>query len=338
MSSPKSKAETVDMLDDVDPDVRRFVDSINQGYAAYPDLDVASYSRRREIAEAIRVPWRTGGPEMADSCDHDVGGVRVRVHRPRADTDRPALFYLHGGGWTLFSIDTHDRLMREYAARADVTVIGIDYSLSPEAKFPVALDEIEAVIKWARDTAATIGIDPKRLAIGGDSAGANLAVATCLRLREAGAPQLQAMLLNYGAFSPEPTPSYDRYGGPSYCLTPPEMDGFWRNYVNSDEELDNPLVAPLKADLRDMPPAFVAIAELDILADCNHALAEKLEQAGVPVTAMSYASATHSFLEAMSIASLARRALDEQAHWLNRLLCGIYEAHDPAFLALPERR
>ena len=305
--------------DDVDPDIRRFVDIINGGYNSYPDFQLLPLVERRTAAEAIRAPWNEGGPVMARTENVTVEGVAIRIHIPHGDTPCPALIYIHGGGWTMFSINSHDRLMREYAARAGIIVIGVDYSLSPEAKFPRALDEILATVKWTREKGADFGIDINKIAIGGDSAGGNMAVATCLRLKEQKLPQLQAMVLNYGAFDPAPKPSYDRYDGPQYTLTPPEMDIFWDNYARNSDDMKNPLLAPAYADTSGLPPAFFAIAQCDILADCNHALAEKMEQSGGSVVAKIYEGATHSFLEAMSIAPLAARALDDQAHWLKQL-------------------
>lgn len=306
--------------DDLDPGVRRFMNGVNQAYAAHPDLATLSLARRRVIAEGIREPWRAGGPVMAETLDLTEAGVRLRLHRPTDRRNLPVLLYVHGGGWTLFSIDTHDRLMREYAARAGVTVVGIDYSLSPEAKFPVALDEVVGAIEAVRGQAGELGVDATRFALGGDSAGANLAVTACLRLRERGVPLPQALLLNYGAFAPERCGSYDRFDGPAYFLEIDEMDAFWSNYVNDRAELLNPLVTPMRADLRGLPPAFLAIAECDILADCNHAFADRLTAAGVPVEAVNYPGATHSFLEAVSVSLLANRAFDDQAAFLRRVL------------------
>ena len=251
-------------------------------------------------------------------------GTSIRIHRPDDAAVLPGLVYLHGGGWTLFSLDTHDRLMREYAARAGVAVIGIDYSLSPEAKFPRALDETVAVVRWLRGQGAALGIDTARIAIGGDSAGANLSVAANLRLRDAREPLLAAMLLNYGAYDSRPTPSYARYDGPDYMLTVAEMDGFWRNYTRGAADLGDPYVCPALADLTGLPPAFMTIARCDILADMNRGMAMALRAAGVPVTDIVYDGATHSFLEAMSIAPLAQRALADASNWLREVL-----AHAP---------
>ena len=311
-----SKGLGVVQDDLADADVRRFVDAINAAYAAHGAPVGASMATRRAVAERVRQPWREGGPIMAESRELDMGGVRLRLHRPMADAALPVMLYIHGGGWMLFSIDTHDRLMREYAARAGVAVVGIDYSLSPESKFPVALEECAAALDWIEAQAGALNLDAAHILIGGDSAGANLSVATCLLQRQRGRRLPAAMLLNYGAFAPEHTPSYARFGAGDYSLEADEMDAFWAAYVDGPEQLTDPLVAPLRADLAGLPPAFLAIAECDILADCNQAFAAKLASAGVPTRAVTYAGATHSFLEAMSIAPLANRALDDQAAWI----------------------
>ncbi|MDT8760921.1 alpha/beta hydrolase [Sphingomonas psychrotolerans] len=306
--------------DPVDPEIRRFVQAITDAYALYASEGAASIAGRRTVAERVRQPWREGGPAMAATIEATVQGRRVRVHRPIESGELPAMLYLHGGGWVLFSVDTHDRLMREYAARAGIVVIGIDYRLSPEHPFPAALDDCAAAFAWMRGEAASLGIDPERLLVGGDSAGANLAVSLCLTLRDRAEPLPVAMLLNYGAFSPAHLPSYGRFGGTGYMLAPDEMDQFWRDYTGDPALLADPRVAPLGADLHGLPSAFVAIAECDILADCNHALAVRLGEAGVPVECVTYHGATHSFLEAMSISSLADRALTEQATWIRTVL------------------
>ena len=303
--------------DDVDPDIRRFVVALNHGYGQFSDFAALPLPDRRAAAEVVREPWRAGGPAMAATREAEIAGCRVRFHYPFERTaPQPALLYIHGGGWAMFSIDTHDRLMREYAARAGVVVVGVDYSLSPEARHPVALDEVVATFRALYADAAAYGLAPDLIGIGGDSAGANLAIAASLRLRSLDASSPAAMLLNYGAFDPTPTPSYARYDGPAYMLTVEEMDGFWRDYVSRPAMLDDPLVAPLRAELSGLPPAFLAIAECDILADANRAMAERLRAAGVAVEARVYPGATHSFLEAVSVSALAEAAFDDAARWL----------------------
>lgn len=302
---------------DVDSEIRRFVDGLNDGYGRVPGLADLPLPARRAVAETVRAPWAAGGPAMASTEEVVVEGRTLRLHRPLPGGEPlPAMLYLHGGGWTLFSLDTHDRLMREYAARSGAVVAGLDYSLSPEAKFPRALDEVAAAVNWLRREGSEHGVDPERLAIGGDSAGANLAVAASVRLRDEGSPPLAAMLLNYGAFDPEHAETDLRYNGPEYMLTVEEMRTFWSNYTRNEQDLRDPLVAPLKADLHDLPPAFLAIAECDVLLSANQRMAERLQEAGVTVTARVYAGATHSFLEAVSISALADQALEEASAWL----------------------
>jgi acetyl esterase len=310
-------AERVDS-DGLDPDIRRFVHALKEGYSRFPNFDTLPMQERRRAAEQVRAPWRTGGPTLWRSLDTEIAGLRARIHIPAQA--QGAMLYLHGGGWTMFSIDTHDRLMREYAARAGIIVVGIDYSLSPEEKFPGALHEAVRAVGWLRSQGAVHGIDGQRLAIGGDSAGANLALAAALMMRDQGDPPLRGLLFNYGVFGPEPSASFDRYDGPRYALTVEEMGYFWNNYIRRPADLENPLASPSLADLHGLPPTFFTIAACDILADGNRAMAARMAAARVPAEVHVYEGATHSFLEAVSIAPLAHRALDTAAGWLRARL------------------
>ncbi|MDR3511350.1 MAG: alpha/beta hydrolase fold domain-containing protein [Caulobacteraceae bacterium] len=313
---------------DVDPDIRRFVAAMGAGFAAYPPLSSLSFPEQRRVCEQVRAPFTRGGPQPARVFEVTVPAagreVRLRVYDPvfPRSVASPGLVYLHGGGWTLFSLDTHDRLMREYAARAGVLVIGVDYALSPESKFPVALNEAVAAVWWLRAHAEDVGLDADRLAIGGDSAGANLAISACLALRDAGERDaVKAMVLNYGVFDSDcDTASHRRYGGEGYMLGSGEMAAFWSNYVRGQADLAEPLARPLHADLAALPPALLVIAECDALHDEDQAMARALAAAGVPTTAKVYAGATHSFLEAVSFAAVSGRALDDTAEWLRRTL------------------
>jgi acetyl esterase len=309
----------------LDPAIRRFQREIAAARARYGDLAKMPLQERRRIAEQTRAPWRTGGPAMRRTDEFEAAGVRVRIYRPDPRPVLPALVYLHGGGWTMFSLDTHDRLMREYAARAGIAVLGVDYSLAPEARFPVAIDEIVKIFDWLRREGGGHGLDPARIAIGGDSAGANLAVAACLRLRAQGKRLPAAMLLNYGAFSasPEAFDSYRRYDGDGYNLTASEMAGFWRLYARDEADLLDPLVSPILADPAGLPPAFFAVAGCDVLADENVALARTLRSAGIETEMRVYDGAVHSFLESVSISPLADRAIAEASDWLRAHLAAL---------------
>jgi acetyl esterase len=311
--------------DDVDSDLRRCQDMMQEAYARLPAFDPLSVDDLRRVTAIVRAPWTEGGPTMKRTEEKHVGdySTRIRIYYPDDNQILPALIYIHGGGWTIFSLDTHDRLMREYAGRAKIVVIGVDYSLSPEVKYPRAINEIVSVVQWLRKQNSTeLGIDVRRIVIGGDSAGANLSVATNLHLRTLNKPILTAQLLNYGVYDrarPE-SDSYMRYGGPKYRLTAAEVHFFQKNYVRDERDFDDPLVCPLHADLHGLPPSFLAIAECDILADENRAMTEALRNANVVVEEHIYGGAAHSFLEAVRIAAISSRALDEAAHWLGQQL------------------
>ncbi|HZF17779.1 MAG TPA: alpha/beta hydrolase fold domain-containing protein [Steroidobacteraceae bacterium] len=312
--------------DGLDPEVRRFVQAVNGAYARHTGGRKVSNAEARRIAEEVRAPWRQGGPAMHATTEHNVpvagASARIRIYDPAPTEPKAAMIYLHGGGWTLFSLDTHDRLMREYAYRASIAVVGVDYPLSPEAKFPLALDQLVEVVGWLRSHGAALGIDPARLAIGGDSAGANLALAAVLKLRDAGLPNAtQALLLNYGAFDTRCSDeSARRYGGPDYMLTREEMAMFWGNYLRGPGDERDPLACPMHARFEGLPPVFLTIPECDILTEQSQEMAKRMRSTGVDVTARVYAGATHSFLEAMSISHAAGRAIDDASAWLKEAL------------------
>ena len=254
------------------------------------------------------------------------GAVRIRIYDPGvpAPAPAPALIYLHGGGFTLFSLDTHDRLMREYAAAGAFLVIGVDYPLSPEARYPLALDQIVEVVTWlAGPEGAKLGVDPARIAIGGDSAGANLSMAAALRLRDAGQPQaFRGLLLNYGAFGASLSDAAEAaYGGPDAVLNRAEVNYYIENYLGHVEGYaDEAYARPCLANLTELPPAFLVIPDQDVLAEQSRDMAERLQKAGVEVEAREYVGATHSFLEAMSISALARDAIADGAAWVKAQL------------------
>lgn len=311
----------------IDPQIQRFVSELMQPQGGDTSVNQPSFAEMRHNAEVVRAPWRSGGPAMVETRDIQVptacGDVRVRLHRScTSGQPQPALIYLHGGGWTMFSLDTHERIMRELAARAGMVVIGVDYALSPEAKFPFALHQIDGVVRWLADHAEEFDLDPKRLAIGGDSAGANLAVGASLMLRDAGDPQtVQGMLLIYGCFSSVLSEqSAAGYGSEGNLLTSSEMEEFWRNYLADPADALDPLASPMLARLEGLPPAFQVVAQCDVLAEQNAAFAARLREAGVAAELIEYPGATHSFLEAVSIADVAGRALDDSAAWLRQRL------------------
>ncbi|MFC3050498.1 alpha/beta hydrolase [Kordiimonas pumila] len=310
------------------PEMEQFQAIMKERYAQFPDLDSVPFSEVRDIVAQVREPFSSGGPEMVKTTEQfvPVSGdkkVRIRMHRPTTDETLPCLFYLHGGGWVMFSLDTHDRLMREYAARAGVCVIGIDYSLAPESRYPTQVNESVAAVLWCAEHAQDLGIDAGKLAIGGDSAGGNLSMATCLKLQEQGkASLIKAMILNYAvvdsaiALDPVVRPQEVEY-----LLTTEEMIWFWHNYLG-DIQKDGiePFVSPMLADLTKMPAVYMAIAGCDILCGDNLRMEKRLKESGVDVKAVVYEGAIHGFLETASLGGIANVALQETADWLkNRL-------------------
>ena len=269
------------------------------------DLAAATPAEARLIAERVRSPWRKGGPQVASIRDDRIGDVRVRIYDPAPNAKKPTLVYLHGGGWVVFSIDTHDRLMREYAARAGVRVVGVDYALAPEAKYPVALEQVVSVIR-----------DLGEVMVGGDSAGGNLALASALRLRDAGENLVRGILLNYAVLDRDSSSvARATLGAAGNMLTADEMDEYWGKYLDDATRAAEPYASPLRADLRGLPRTLLIVPKFDLLAEQSIALADKMRAAGGDVRLKIY-PAIHSFLEAMSISSLAREALDDSARWL----------------------
>lgn len=308
----------------IDPDIRRFVMEMREAWKNYPPLSAMSFPDQRAAAEAVRAPWRIGGPQMAETkdivFDPGAGDLRVRIYHPQvSDTDRPAMVYLHGGGFTLFSINTHDRLMREYASLGGFSVIGVDYPLAPEAKYPAALDRIEALMLWLKENAAQWAVDPDRIAMGGDSAGGNLSFATFMRLRDRSEQGLvKAILSNYGGFSPQISDeSEERFGGPGSIMDRAEALQYWANYLRDEGDADDPYACPLLADLAGFPPVFLVVAELDIVAEHSLAIHARLNDANVPTQCAVYSGAIHSFLEAVSISQLAREAISNGADFIS---------------------
>ncbi len=304
-------------IDDVDPAIREFHRIMNRDYARYSVGFDGGAVARRHIAEQVREPWRAGGPAMADIRETKApSGVRLRIYTPHKAEPGRTLIYLHGGGWVMFSLDTHDRLMREYAHRSGVVVVGVDYALSPEDVYPRAIDDVSSAFEWAAGGGLGSGYEAPSIILGGDSAGANLAIATAMRLRDGGRRMPDGLLLNYGAYDTQERSSHARYDGDNYMLTRAEMAAFWRDYLGGESPEACAYARPLRLDGAGLPRTFMCIAECDILRDENREMAELLRNAGVDVNEHVYAGTTHSFLEAVSISSLAAKAFDDAAAWL----------------------
>jgi acetyl esterase len=245
------------------------------------------------------------------------GEVQIRVYTPAERRQSGAFIYIHGGGYVLFSNDTHDRLMREYAQRAGMVVVGINYTRAPEARFPQPIEECIDTVRWLRAHGAALGFDASQLFIGGDSAGGNLSLNTCLHFRDAGEAVFRGVVLNYAGFSTNLyRDSVVRYGAGDYGLSLHMMVWFFRNYLRRAEDFRDPRMNLLAADLRGIPPAYLAITECDPLHDDNIDMVAKMQAEGVDVASKVYKGTVHSFLEAVSIAPVADEAFDDTVRWM----------------------
>jgi acetyl esterase len=293
--------------------------------AAYPPVKVElPLAPHRRINDLLGMRMAVGGPAMAETTDRwvEATGRRIfcRVFRPVTDRVIPTLVYFHGGGWVWANVDTHDRMTREYAAAGVVAVVSVDYALSPEAKFPQALLECAAVVRFVAERGAEWGLDRERIFVGGDSAGGNLALATALLLRDTDGPALRGILANYPiADSRFDTPTYRAFGGGSYGLSTERMAFYWNSYVPHEVDRMHPLAAPLRAELAGLPPVMVLLAEFDVLRSEGEALVAKLRAAGVPVETETFAGTVHGFLRATGSVRKARDAVATAGTWTRRI-------------------
>ncbi|BCM65099.1 MULTISPECIES: alpha/beta hydrolase [Streptomyces] len=283
---------------------RKAVDEVQSGEIDKPAVD----------EEWITVP---GGP---------TGSVRARIVKPAGTTGTlPAVVYIHGAGWVFGNAHTHDRLVRELAVGAQAAVVFPEYDLSPEARYPVAIEQNYTVAKWVVEQGGTKGLDGSRLAVAGDSVGGNMTAALTLMAKERGGIPLAQQVLFYpvtdAAFD---TPSYHQFAT-GYFLRRDGMQWFWDQYTTDPGERAQITASPLRAtteQLRGLPPALVITAEADVLRDEGEAYANKLREAGVPVTAVRFQGIIHDFvmLNALRGTHAAEAAITMAARTLHTAL------------------
>jgi acetyl esterase/lipase len=271
---------------------------------------------RRQYARG-RQYWNADAPEVAEIIESRVegpaGSIPVRVYLPNGQRPLPALIYLHGGGWVVGNLDTHDKIMRLLALRSGAAVIGVDYRLAPEHKFPTAIGECCAVVAHVRDHGADWGVDARRIAIGGDSAGANLAVAVALELRETEPTLLSLLVLVYGVFGLRDSASRRLFGQRTDSFSNKDMDYYYECYMRGPEDQHDERLNVLAADLRGLPPAIIAAAGMDLLLDDNIAMHELLVAADVPSSLKIYDGVLHGFLHYSRTLDAAGAAIDDTA-------------------------
>lgn len=278
-----------------------------------------SFEEMRVAYNTERRYWNEGGPSMAESWDARVatphGEVSVRAYRPVAAETLPVVFYIHGGGWVLGNLDTHDRVCRIIAERTGASVIAIDYTLSPEAKYPQALHECVAVIQSVRGDAADWGIDAQDFSIAGDSGGAHLALASYLYLRnelEAG-QGCKSLLLFYGAYGLRDSASMRLLGGSWDGLTEADFQWYKDLYLAREEDAKAPYFDLLTNDLSDMPACYVVGLELDPLVDDSRALASMLQARGQRYEYVEIPGVIHGFIHHTRMVDAAMEMLEAAA-------------------------
>ncbi|ELZ50108.1 alpha/beta hydrolase fold-3 domain protein [Halorubrum coriense DSM 10284] len=310
--------------DELDPDLAAAIAEIESlGPPAWSDLSVAAARRLED--DLFSGPPEPPVADVRDlAFDGPHGVVPVRVYRPEGATEATggegdraarALVHLHGGGWTLGTLDSVDGICRELAVRADAVVVSVDYRLAPEHPFPVAVDEATAALEWVAETADSLGVDPGRIGVSGTSAGGALAVAASLRAREfADSPTPAGQFLLYPIAGHDfETDSYrENADGP--LLTRADMRWFYERYLRSPVDAANPYAVPLRArDLGDLPPATVVTAGFDPLRDDGVALADRFEREGTPVEHRHYPAMAHGFCSLADRVPTAETALSAVA-------------------------
>lgn len=268
--------------------------------ANLPAIETLTAPRARDVMNAMSKA-RGGQPApVAKTEDRKIAGphgdVPVRIHWPKTEGPHPVFVYFHGGGFVIGDIDTHDTIARNLCGGAGVVVVSVDYRLAPEHRFPAAVEDAWAAYQWVRSAPAGLDIDASHIAVGGDSAGANLAAVVALMARDAGHESIRLQLLVYPVtdFSMR-SASYGTYANGFGVLTADAMKWFSDHYLARSEDADDWRASPIKANLKGLPPAVIIAAECDVLRDEGLAYAEALRAAGNAVERKEYAGMIHGF-------------------------------------------
>jgi acetyl esterase len=298
----------------LDPEIQALLDAVNAEPQVPPEQVSVADARAAHAEESQRLSG--AGQPVAEVRDIAIpgpaGDIPARAYRPETGGKRPGVVaYFHGGGWCLGTLDSFDAACRALANAAAALVVSVDYRLAPEHPFPAAVEDAEAAVRWLAGHAGELGADGGRLAVAGDSAGANLATIAARRLRDAGGPPLRFQALVYPALDAGlDTPSYHENAA-GYGLTAASMRRWWDLYLNGADGLQ-PDASPLRAgDLAGMPPAFVLTVDKDPLRDEGEAYARALEAAGVPAGLRRYDGAIHGFFRWQGASRLSREAVGE---------------------------
>jgi acetyl esterase len=298
----------------LDPQAKMILKQLQNIPPVTPDTDPETVRRTY-----VRLPMSVEPVHaVADSSFHGPGGeIPVRIYTPCGTPPFPVLVYYHGGGWVIGDLDSHDDLCRALANRADTLVVSVDYRLAPEHKFPAAVEDAYATLHWVREQSGSLQADPARIAVGGDSAGGNLAAVVSYLAREQSGPRPTAQVLIYPAVTASEEMESRRLFGAGYLLTQTAINWFIGHYLNHASEMTDPRVSPLAiSDLRGLPQALVITAEYDPLRDEGEQYAARLYRAGVPVTQTRYPGMIHDFVRLFRVLDEGQKAVQQIADFL----------------------
>ncbi len=299
----------------LDPQMKAMLDFANASGPMFLRAETPEQARAK--MQALLEARPVEPPQVYRVEDRHIPGphsqIPIRIYTAEGRVPKGVLVYFHGGGWVLGSIVTHDVLCRSITNAAGCIVVSVDYRLAPEHKFPAAPEDCYAAAKWVAANAKSFGGDPDRIAVGGDSAGGNLATVVALMARERGGPRLIFQLLFYPAISAaNDTPSQKEFSGDGFILSRADMEWFWNHYLNGSEDRSNPLACPNRANnLAGLPPALVQTCSHDPLRDEGERYAEQMKKAGVNVTLTRYEGVTHGFVSFADVLDKGKQGIKE---------------------------
>lgn len=302
----------------LDPQVEKLLQSLAK--LETPPLHTLDIIKAREVAQKTTIPEVDSVKIIPDAVvnieNRKIPGllteIPIRIYTPLGNSPFPILVFFHGGGWVMGSIDAADNICRTLANKAGCIVVSVEYRLAPEHKFPAAIEDAYTATKWVADNAANINGDRNLIAIGGDSAGGNIAAAVTLMARDRGFPNIIYQLLFYPATNYAfDTNSYQQYGQ-NYPLTTELMMCYWNHYLPNPEVGNNPYASPLLAtNLSNLPPALIITAEFDPLRDDGELYAHRLKEAGVSVKLIRYDGMIHAFVGLADLLDKGKQALND---------------------------
>ncbi|WP_207781966.1 alpha/beta hydrolase [Phytoactinopolyspora limicola] len=309
----------------LDPAVQTLLDGMATAGAAAPQPGpVSAPEMRAAFAANITLPDPL--EPVASVTEHQLpgpaGDIKVRVYLPESTGPVPVFVWFHGGGWTIGSADENEVASRAVCNAAGVAVVAVDYRLAPENPFPAAPDDCYAAVSWIAREGSGLGLDSSRIAVGGESAGGNLATVVCLMARDRGGPRIRAQVSVCPVYG-HPDDGYPSYTScaSGYGMGADAMRFFFEQYAADPADLDHPYLLPLRAaNLDALPPALVMTAEYDVLRDEGEEFARRLERAGVPVELSRYDGQIHGYYGLYTQLPASARSHSQAAAFLRRQL------------------